>query len=345
MITSDWHASKGAIFEDFFGTQIPSHYGDYKTEYWNLRKAAALRDVSFFGKVRITGRDRQRFINSMVTNELKDRKPGDGIPAAFLDVKGHLQADMKFYVFPDHLLMVLQHYVRDKIVKGLDRYIISEDVQMTDVTNDYGMFQILGPQSEPWLQSHASGTLPVKLYGFSAITIGGRAAHAIRLGSGFALLTAASDTTAVLNSLDLPLVGFQAFDVFRVESGLPIILKDMDEANFPQEAGLNNFVNFQKGCYLGQEVMARIDAQGHVNRHLMGLAASAPIHRGDSIYAGNREIGRITSSVDSLLLGRPFGMGYVRREFAVEGGNVEIGDDRITSIVRKLPLSPNGGPS
>src|SRR5437773_5579050 len=159
MITKDWHASKGAVFEEFFGAQIPSHYGDYKKEYWNLRKAAALRDVSFFGKVRITGRDRQRFINSMVTNELKDRKPGDGIPAAFLDVKGHLQGDMKFYVFPDHLLMVLQHYVRDKIVKGLDRYIISEDVQMTDVTNEYGMFQILGPQAESWLQSHASGAL------------------------------------------------------------------------------------------------------------------------------------------------------------------------------------------
>lgn len=342
MLTHDWHASKGAVFEDFFGSEIPSHYGDFEKEYWNLRKGVVLRDVTFFGKVRISGRDRQKFINSMVTNELKDRKPGEGIPAAFLDIKGHLQSDMKFYVFPDHLLMILQHYVRDKVVQGLDRYIISEDVEMKDATAEYGMFQIFGPQAVTFLSSRVAQPLPETLYSFSNVTLNGARAWPIRFRAGFAVLCAAADAESLLNFFDLPLVGQKSFEVFRVESGLPIMHRDMDQLNFPQEAGLDSLLNFQKGCYLGQEVMARIDAQGHVNRHLMGLAASAPIQRGDSIYKGNREIGKITSSIHSPLLNQPFGMGYVRREFAVEGEPVEIGENRTTSIVRKLPLKVEG---
>jgi folate-binding protein YgfZ len=339
ILTYDWHKSKGALFEDFFGCEIPSHYGNYEQEYAALRNNVGLRDVSHFGKVRITGRDRQKFIHSMVSSDVKDLKAGEGVLSVFLDVKGHIQADMKFYAFPDMLLMVLQHYVRDKILQGLDRYIISEDVTMKDVTEEYGMLQLLGSQAESFLQSHNVTALPQKLYSFTSMSFNGTNAHLIRLGVGFAILCAAGDTTALLNQFDLPLVGARAFEIYRIENGLPLMHRDMDESNFPQEARLDAALNFSKGCYLGQEVMARIDAQGHVNKQLMGIAGDVPLKSGESLYKGNREIGKITSATTSPILNKPFAIGYVRREFAKEGETVEIGDDRTTGIVKALPLT------
>src|SRR3990172_10753509 len=132
ILTHNWHQQKGAAFENFFGIEIPSHYGNEEQEYWTLRKSVAIRDVSYFGKIMMTGKDRQRFLNGMVSNDVKTLQPGNGVFALFLDVKGHIQADMKVYAFSDHFLIVLQHYLREKIMAGLDRYIISEDVRMKD---------------------------------------------------------------------------------------------------------------------------------------------------------------------------------------------------------------------
>ncbi len=336
--TYSWHQEKGAIFEEFFGCEIPSHYGDYEKEYRALRTGAGLRDVSYFGKVRIAGRDRQRFLQGMVTNDIKSLQPGQGTYALFLDVKGHIQGDMKFYAFPDHVLMVLQHHIREKITTGLDRYVISEDVKMTDVTSEWAMLQILGPKAAAILDSAGMKNLPEQLYSFHANAVAGVDCTVIRLGAGFALLCPSASAVQVLDQLDVQPVGMRAFDVFRVESGMPLIGKDMDESNFPQEARMDVALNFNKGCYLGQETIARIDAQGHVNRHLMGIVSIAVLKPGDRLYKNDREIGKITSSTHSLLLNQPLSLGYVRREFAKEGEQVEVGDDRTTAIVRQLPI-------
>jgi glycine cleavage system T protein (aminomethyltransferase) len=339
IITSSWHQAKGASFEDFFGCEIPSGYGDYEKEYHALRTSVGLRDVSYFAKVRITGRDRQRFLQGMVTNDIKALKAGQGTYALFLDVKGRIQGDMKFYAFPEHFLMVLQHYIREKITSGLDRYIISEDVSMTDVTADWAMFQLLGPEASSFLSSRGLENLPEELYSFQANSVAGVECSVIRLGAGFALLCPADSAVAVLDRLDVQPVGMRAFDVFRIESGMPLIGMDMDETNFPQETRLDAALNFNKGCYLGQETIARIDAQGHVNRHLMGIASSTGLKPGDKLYKGDREIGKITSATHSLLLKQPLSMGYVRREFAKEGEQVSAGNDRTTAIVRQLPVA------
>ncbi len=336
--TYDWHKSRGAVFEDFFGCEIPSHYGIFEEEYWPLRKSVGIRDVSYFGKVQITGKDRQKFLHGMISNDVKSLQPGQGVHALFLDVKGHIQGDFKVYAFPEHLLMVLQHYVRDKVVSGLDRYIISEDVKMKDVTEDLAMIQIIGPQAEALLRSKGVSSLPSQALSFETISLDGRQAHLIRLGVGYALLCASADAPVILESLDAKLAGWKAFNVFRVESGLPVQHLDIDETNFPQECGLDDGLNFNKGCYLGQEVMARIDAQGHVNKLLMGFASPSPLNPGEKLYKAGKEVGKITSPVFSLLMNQNLALGYVRREWAKEGENVEAGDDRTTVIVKQLPV-------
>ena len=336
--TCDWHQQKGAVFEDYFGMEIPSHYGDFEKEYWHIRKDACVRDVSHFGKVRVTGRDRFRFLNGMLTNEIKTLEAGKGTFALFLDVKGHIQCDMKVYAFPDHLLLVLQHYLVDKLMAGLDRYIMSEDVKMQDVSSEFAMVQILGPGAGSFLSTKGLGSLPETFYSHRTIDIVGSDANLIRLPSGFALLAPAADGPEILSFAEGPLIGARAFEVFRIESGLPLMHRDMDESNFPQECGLTGALDFQKGCYLGQETMARIDAQGHVNRHLMGFALSSPLSAGEKVFRDSKEVGRITSSTHSLLLQHPFGIGYIRREFARDGEKVEVGANNTTAIIRQVPL-------
>jgi tRNA-modifying protein YgfZ len=345
--TFDWHQQKGAVFENYFGCEIPSHYGNYEQEYWLLRKSAGVRDVSYFGKIKVTGRDRQRFLNGMLTNEIKALENGKGALALFLDVKGHIQADLKVYIFSDHLLMILQHYLVEKLMAGLDRYIMSEDVRMQDVSAEYTMFQVLGPQAEAYLLGKGITPLPQEPYSFCNANISSTASlnatlaqslQIIRLPFGFALLSSASAGPDLLEFLNGPLVGAKAFEVLRVESGLPLMHRDMDESNFPQESGLNAALNFQKGCYLGQETMARIDAQGHVNRHLIGVSSSASLHAGDKLFKDSKEIGKITSATHSLLLQQPFAIGYIRREFDKDGESILAGDDSTIAIIRHLPL-------
>lgn len=339
MSTYDWHKNHGAVFEDFFGCEIPSHYGNVEEEYWTLRKSVGIRDVSYFGKVQITGKDRQKFLHGMISNDIKSLESGQGRHALFLDVKGHIQGDFKIYSFPEHLLMVLQHYVRDKVVSGLDRYIISEDVKMKDVTEDLAMIQIIGPRAEELLRSKGVGSIPSQFLSFETISIAGSEAHLIRLGVAYALLCAAASAPSLLENLDAKLVGWKAFDIFRVENGLPIQNLDIDETNFPQECGLDDALNFNKGCYLGQEVMARIDAQGHVNRLLLGIVSDDPLQTGQKLYKGPKEIGKIMSPVFSPSLQKHLALGYVRREFASEGQEIEVGDDRKPVLVKQLPIS------
>jgi folate-binding protein YgfZ len=335
--THDWHHQKGALFEDYFGCEVPSHYGNYEQEYGLLRKSAGVRDVSHFGKIKVTGKDRQRFLNGMLTNEIKALENGKGAFALFLDVKGHIQADMKVYIFSDHLLLVLQHYLVEKLMAGLDRYIMSEDIRMQDASADYAMFQVLGPQAEQYLTSKGIQNFPQDSYSFGSAEVS-PSSQIIRLPAGFAVLSSIAEAKDVLDLLGGPYVGAKAFEVFRIESGLPLMHRDMDESNFPQECGLDAALNFNKGCYLGQETMARIDAQGHVNRHLVGIATDEMINAVDKIFKDSKEVGRITSSTQSLLLGQPFALGYVRREFNKPGERLEVGNHNTTGIIRNLPL-------
>lgn len=336
--THDWHQAKGAAFEEFFGCEIPSHYGSAEQEYRVLRESVGVRDVSFFGKIEFSGKDQKKFLQGKLTNDVNLLSPGKGIYATALDIKGHIQADLKIYDLSERLLGVLQHYVKDHLMKFLDRYIISEDVRLKDVSDDYGMLQILGPQADALLKQKGIGEPPAELYSFHKVTFAGREVRLIRLGAGYALLCAAADTTPLLDSLDIQPIGVKAFDVFRVENGLPLIQLDFDQTNFPQEARLDSTLNFNKGCYLGQEVMARIDAQGHVNRFLKGIVLSTEAKPGDAVYKGEKEVGKLTSVTRSPKLDKFLAMGYVRREFSNEGEAVEIGSNRTTGIVRQLPV-------
>ena len=227
--------------------------------------------------------------------------------------------------------MVLQHYVKDRVVQGLDRYVISEQVSFADVTDQHAMIQILGPNAEDFLKSKGV-TPPAEALSIQTASLADVDVDVIRLGTGFAVLCAASDGTLLLDRLDAPPVGMRAFDIFRIEQGLSLLGKDVEESNFPQEGRMEGALNFNKGCYLGQEVMARIDAQGHVNKFLMGILSDRPLAAGEKLFGGEKEVGKITSAASSPMFQKTVALGYVRRELAKEGQELLAGDDRTTVI-------------
>jgi aminomethyltransferase len=336
MITNDWHKNRGASFEDFFGVEVPSSYGDIEQEYWALRKNAAVRDVSFFGKVKITGKDAQNFLHRMISNDVQSLQPGKGVWSLFLDIKGHVQGDFKLYRFTDFLMMILQRHALDRVVKGLDRYVISEQLRMIDVSDEFGLFQIFGPNAAAVLQSKGVQLLPAEELAFQAASINGIETQIIRMGTGYSILVPAASATDLLNFLDLQPIGQRAFNIFRIETGLPVLGLDFDDTNLPQESRLDKAISFNKGCYLGQEVIARLDAQGHVNKILVGLVSETELKPEQKLYFGEKEVGRITSATYSPAKKTNVGLGYVRREHAKDG--VTLQSDNTTIIVRNLPI-------
>jgi glycine cleavage system T protein (aminomethyltransferase) len=336
LITNDWHQSKGAQFEDFFGVQVPSSYGNVEQEYWALRKNAAVRDVSFFGKVKITGKDAQNFLHRMISNDVQSLQPGKGVWSLFLDIKGHVQGDFKLYRFQDFMMMILQRHAQEKVVKGLDRYVISEQLQMTDVSDEFGLFQIFGPNAAAVLQSKGVQSLPADELSFQSASINGVETQIIRMGTGYSILVPAKSATDLLTFLDLQPIGQRAFNIFRIESGWPVLGLDFDDTNLPQESRLDKAISFNKGCYLGQEVIARLDAQGHVNKILMGLESETELKPHQKLYFGEKEVGKITSASYSPLKHLNVALGYVRREHAKDG--VTLQADNTTAIVRNLPI-------
>jgi folate-binding protein YgfZ len=336
-MNQEWHRNAGAVFEDFFGIEVPSHYGNYEDEYWAIRKTVAVRDVSYFGKVEVTGKDSRRFLNNMLSNDINSLAVGQGTHALLLDIKGHIQADMKVYSFSDRFLIVCQHYLVADVISQLDRYIISEDVTLREVTDDWFMAQILGPDAEKFLGERGVSSFPPDSYSFIPAEISGHACKLIRLGPGFAVLAEQEKNETLLDALHGRWAGMKAFDIYRIECGLPLMNRDMDHTNFPQEAGLDAALNFKKGCYLGQEVMARIDAQGRVNRRLMGVVSSDVLEAGELLHTHGRDAGKVTSPTFSLLLNQPFALAYVRREFNSEGQQLHT--NNTTVIVKELPLS------
>jgi folate-binding protein YgfZ len=209
---------------------------------------------------------------------------------------------------------------------------------LRDVTDNWFVVQILGPDAEKFLNERGVSSFPPESYSFIPIDIGGNSCNLIRLGPGFALLADKEKNETLLDAFQGPWVGIKAFDVYRIESGLPLMNRDMDRTNFPQEAGLDAALNFKKGCYLGQEVMARIDAQGRINRRLMGVVSSDILETGESLHSQGRDAGKVTSPTFSLLLNQPFALAYVRREFNSEGQQLRT-DRNTTVVVKELPLS------
>ena len=336
--------------------------------YAAARERAGLVDRPDRGRIVVSGVDRAPFLQGLLTNDVVALKAGEGCYAAYLTAQGRMIADLDVYELGDVMLLVLPRDVKDTVIAKLDQVIFSEDVQLGDVTDTFAQMAVIGPEA---------ASLVARVFGVAVETLGVMAEHGnLRTswpaspklpgvdssgGAGSSVIvTRAAGTgepgfdvyveSARGGELRRALIEAGAAEVdadtaeaIRIEAGVPLFHRDMDEETIPLEAGIESrAISFSKGCYVGQEVIIRVLHRGHgrVARRLVGLRLEGDVvpPAGARIRAGDREIGEVTSSTRSPALQTPIALGYVHRDFVEPGTKVEIAG--ATAEVVTLPFVP-----
>jgi folate-binding protein YgfZ len=303
-------------------------------EYGALTERCGLVDRSERGKLALTGGEAREFLHGQVSNDIEALEPGQGCYAAFLTPKGKMLGDLRVLNFGDELFLDTERMSLQALFNMIRRYKLGRDVALHKRTVERGLLSLVGPEARAVAGAEALGA---DEHANAASEIGGVPVRVVATAGGVDLICDTERTADLKAALDLPEISEAAAEVVRVESGRPRYGLDLDESVIPQEAGLNErAVSFTKGCYVGQETVARLYYRGKPNRHLRGLVLSEPAATGDLLRLGEREVGRLGSSVLSPARG-PIGLAIVRRE-AAPGDTVAVGDDGVTATLVELPF-------
>jgi len=344
LLLHEFHEQLGARFLTLANTEaVESYGGDALAEYRALTAAAGVLDFSFRSRICITGVDRVRFLHGQVTNDIKALRVGQGCYAALITAKGKMQTDLNVFCLADELLLDFEPGLTAAVSERLEKYVIADDAQMVDVAPHYGLLAVEGPKADEVLRvAGISSELPDKRFSFVAIEQGEAGvlyiANNPRLGTkGFDLFVPNASMVQLAEKLAAAtkavggsrMCGWKAFEIARIEAGVPRFGADMDETNIPLEAGLeNNGISFSKGCYIGQEVISRIRTYGQVAKALRVLrlsgAGDVPPQKGDKLFKDEKEAGYITSVEASPKLGATVALGYVRKEVNQIGTELEV---------------------
>jgi folate-binding protein YgfZ len=306
-------------------------------QYRALREEGGFLDRSARAKLKLSGADAVDFLHSQLTNDIESLAPNQGCYAALLDRKGHMRADMRVLrLDAGDLWLDTEAPAKDAVLGHLDMYKVGREVEIEDASDAWAITSLIGPAA-----AELAGTEPIspehagRYYVRDEVEI-----LAVATDLGIDLITRADQVMAlreVLTTTGVPEVSEEAAEILRVESGRPRFGREMDETTIPEEAGINErAIDFEKGCYIGQETVARLHYKGKPNRHLRGLRLGAPAEHGDALRLGERELGRIGTACVSPALG-PIALAIVRRE-ASAGDTVTVGEAATPAEVVGLPF-------
>jgi len=326
-----------------YGTLTPpTDYGDVRAEFQAMFSGCGVYDLSWRSKISVSGGDRVRWLNGMVTNNVRDLAVGHGVYAFLLNAQGHIQADLYAFNRGDSLLVDLERSQRDRVLQMFDHYIIADDVELTDISERLTALGLTGANSRQILESAgilgAEASVPDLAYlQFVDLTWRERPITLLRSGEeakeSWQVWTAPDHVAelwkALVESGAQP-TGAAALRLFRISRGIPQLGEDIRDRDLPQETGQMPALSFTKGCYLGQEIVERIRSRGAVHRQFSAFLVEGPLPApGTKIQADEREAGEITSSaVLPLPAGeRAVALGYLRREAA--GKSLRAGAARL----------------
>jgi tRNA-modifying protein YgfZ len=305
--------------------------------YRAMTEGCAVVDRSERGRLALTGPEAKEFLQGQVTNDVEGLEPGAGCYAAFLTHKGKMLGDLRILDAGDELLLDCERVALQELFNMIRRFKLGRDVELHKRTLESGLLSLIGPEAR---RVAGATDLPETEHAHRAGRIGGAAVRLIATDLGVDVLCDAGDAEPVAAALiaagAVPATE-DAAEVRRVETGRPRYGVDIDDGVIPQEAGLNErAVSFEKGCYVGQETVARLHFRGKPNRHLRGLRLSGPAAPGDPVWLGEKEVGRLGSVAESPRFG-PIALALVRRE-AQPGATVAVGDGDVRAEVVELPF-------
>lgn len=328
----------------------------YRTkDYEAVRNGGAgLIDISNRARITVGGSEAVMFLNGLITNDMKTLAEKTWMPAVFPNVQGRLIAAVRVIRFADQadgkprFLIDTEAATHSHVLKTIERFTMAGDFKVVDITNETAMLSVQGRNASRVLQSifgdgvitRKNGLEEVRWQDVDCTVI--RASHTSE--DGFDVLISADKKSALANAFieaGAVTVTDETFETLRIEAGVGNFGRDMDESNVVTEANLDDAVSFTKGCYIGQEIIARIKYRGHVAKKLTGvtLEHSEKVEPGTVVRSTDgKEIGRITSFAFSPSRGGAIALGYVRYEQLAPGTVVQVGDSDATAVVTELPF-------
>ncbi len=294
--------------------------------YDALTDGAALLDLSARGRIRITGDDRARLLHALTTNHVQQMKPSDGLYAFFLNAQGRILADAVILCFEDHFLLDTEAATREFIFQHIDRYIIADDVTPEDVTAQTFCLGLEGPKAAE-VAAHAGLAVPHHRYShtrwgdFTAAACTATGPHGLRI---YGPAVRKDEAILLLENAGAIAATPADAELVRLENYVPQYGCDITDSNIPQETQQIHALHFQKGCYLGQEIVERVRSRGHVNKMLMGFRLEAPAAPapGTKLLVEGQPAGEVTSA--AMVDGVVFGLAYVRVPGARSGAMAAI---------------------
>ncbi|MET0305597.1 MAG: glycine cleavage T C-terminal barrel domain-containing protein [Solirubrobacterales bacterium] len=305
-------------------------------QYRQLREECGLLDRSERGKLIVSGSEATDYLQGQLTNDVEALAPGEGQYAALLDRKGHMQADMRVLRLSEEEIWIdTEPEAHAAALRHLEMYKIGREAAIADVGSERTILSLIGPRSV-----EIAGTAALPEYACETTAVHGVECLAVGTANGIDLIIKPAEAERlrdVLLGAGAVTVGPEAEEILRIEGGTPRFGAEMGTETMPAEAGIvERAVSFTKGCYIGQEPVARLHYKGRPNRHLRGLQLSAPAAPGSSLRLGEKEVGRVGSSGVSPARG-PIALAIVRREAEPEAELV-VGEDGVTARVIDLPF-------
>jgi len=330
----------------WFGCALPDDFGDWEREYWFAHKSVALIDKNYRCYFSFTGPDRARYLNAILTNNIKDLPPSHGNVSLLLNPQGRILAEIETYALPESLLCASYAIIEARLAETIEKFIIMDDVTLADDTQRFGTLVLEGPAAAPIVRELTGvdlnsladlerrdacvGTIPCTIIRRSPGKFVGAEFLAERPQIEALWHTLQEKTEAARGGP----IGYSALSAVRLEQGIPWFSYDFGEKQIPHEAALEtSHISYTKGCYTGQEIVERVRSRGQVNRRRVGLrfTGQAVPAAGDILTSDGKEAGYVTRAAFSPALSSAIGMGYIRKEnnevgqqLEWQGGKVEV---------------------
>ncbi len=340
---------------DYRGATTAARFANPRTEFAALLNGGGIYDLGFRARISLTGGDRVRWLNGMVTNNIRDLAVGFGVYAFLLNAQGRILGDMNIYNRGESLLVETDRSQIEKIMSTFDHFIIMDDVELKNISDEQTAIGLAGPKVREFL--NAVGIAVPEMQPQQIIipqckcdcdclectVVRGDDAQL----ESYEIWLAPKDvlkTWRALVAAGATPVGSEALEMQRIMAGIPLYGVDIRERDLPQETEQMRALNFNKGCYVGQEIVERIRSRGNVHRKFTGFAAqgAAAIDVGMKIVSDEKEVGEVTSAavVATSSGERTVALGYIRREVGLPGREVMIGT--VKAAVIQLPSAMIG---